>query len=376
MTSKPVEQTSDKPATHAQQTASFVKYGMIASLLLACIAIALSYVVWLRAQQQLHTSQQLQQQQLQVISSSSANQRAELNQRMKNLAWRLDENTSQTSSQRALQQANYFVRLANMTLSFGHNIESTQKLLKQADASIRHADDPALNQARQALLADISQLHNEHTIDVTGSLLLLNQIMQQVESLPVIPNQIQAIKSATPKTDATTTGWRGKLDQALIQLKSLVIIREHTNSTNPLIGPQQFKLVKSSVAWQLMQAQWAILHQSNDLYQQTLSNAISWLNTAHQQNPKGIETIVKQLKQLSVENASPEYPDLIKTLKLIDTTRQQLNNTPAQEKQPAASNSASNPSDTKLPNKTNKTLDNSKNPLKKLLPKSNKAVEI
>ncbi len=376
MTSKPVDQTSDKPATCAQQTTSFVKYGMIASLLLACIAIALSYVVWLRAQQQLHTSQHLQQQQLQVISSSSANQRAELNQRMKNLAWRVDENTSQTSSQRALQQANYFVRLANMTLSFSHNIESTQKLLKQADASIRRADDPALNQTRQALLADISQLHNEHTIDVTGSLLMLNQIMKQVVALPVIPAELLTAHPIAVQASHTQNGWRDKLNKALMQLKSLVVIRQHTDNTNPLIGPQQFKLVKSSVVWQLMQAQWAILHQSNDLYQQTLSNAIQWLNTAQQQNPKGIETIIKQLKQLSVENASPEYPDLIKTLKLIDTTRQQLNNATVQTKQHSAADAVTHPIDTKLPKKIDKAPDSSKSTLKKLLPKANKAVEI
>ncbi len=381
-TNTPKKPSKDKKEHKAGGSQSFAKWGVVLSIVLALIAIALSYVIWVRSQQQWHTSQLQLQSQWQSNNQQSANSLATMNAKVQQLSHRVNEASSQSASVRALNEASYFVRLANMNLNFNRNQLSASRLLKQADQQIVIADNPALDAVRQQLLTNISQLKNNHYIDATAVLLQLNQLIKQVMALKVIPNTLP--KDKPVKNEPIPSGWKSGLNHAWTQLKSLVVIRHQNQDIEPLLKPEQFNFLKDNIALQLVEAQWAILHQSNKLYQQALQNAIDWLKQYDNHNQAAVGPIVSELKSLKQQNAKPDYPNLLDTLKTISTSKQSLGETAM----PAAAPKPSKPLPSILStNKTPKVMqkgglknENKKESeppsLKKLLPKTNKSVEI
>lgn len=358
----------------------YAKWGIIASIVLAVIAIALSYTVWVRGQQQNQQSQLSLSHQMQVLSQQNATQLANMRHQVQSLSQRVANAASQSASVRGLNEASYFVRMANLNLSFNRNPKIAAELLKRADQQLQQANNPALNSARQAILGNISQLTDQKHIDVTTTLLQMNHLIDQVMQLQVIPNSMPKSTNSDAQT-TTTKGWHSSLNHAWQQLKSLVVIRHQANNIEPLLSPEQFILLKNNVAWQLIQAQWAVLHQSDKLYQQNLSNAARWLSAYDNHNQADIGPIVNQIKHLQQQNANPMYPDLLATLKLINNTKQQLQQpgAPRQEAKPANDTHLMTIQQPNQPAETAKRNDqraDQPSTLKKLLPKTNKSVEI
>lgn len=360
-------------ATNKNHGCPFTKWAMIGCVVLSLIAIALSAIVWVRSNQMTSQAQAGISQQLQVQGQHIANQLAQTHSRLKTLALRVSENASLSDSQRRLNAADYFVRLANLNLSFNQNPITATKLLKRADHQLQLANNPSLNTVRQALLSDISALRDQRHIDITATLLQLNQLINHVLDLKVIPNKLPQ-HTPTQDNSANTKGWRHGLNHAWQQIRSLVVIRHQDQGTEPLLSPKQFQAMKMNIAWQLMQAQWAVLHQSNTLYQQSLHNASKWLSQYQNHNQADVGAIVTQLKHLSSQNASPNYPKLLKTLQLIQTTKQQLSE-PQSSSAPQLKLQPAKPAE-----QTKQTGNTQTKPsvpdLKKLLPKTNKSVEI
>lgn len=356
----------------------FTKWAMIGCVVLSLIAIALSAIVWVRSNQMNTQAQAGISQQLQIQGQHIANQLAQTRNRLKTLSLRVSENASLTESQRRLNAADYFVRLANLNLSFNQNPITATKLLKRADYQLQQANNPALNSVRQAVLSNISALRDQRHIDVTATLLQLNQLVDRVLTLKIIPTKLPN-SSGNRTANSEKKGWKHGLDQAWQQIRSLVVIRHQDQGAEPLLSPKQFQTMKLNIAWQLMQAQWAVLHQSNTLYQQSLHNAIKWLTQYQNHNQADASALITQLQHLSSQNAAPNYPSLLKTLQLIQTTKQQIT-------QPeSAKNAAATPLLTLTPS-TPKKADNNTSPsksttekapsIKKLLQKTNKSVEI
>ncbi|MDF1795513.1 MAG: uroporphyrinogen-III C-methyltransferase [Coxiellaceae bacterium] len=360
----------------------YAKWGIILSVVLALLAIALSWVIWVRSQQQWSQSQQQLHSQLQTLNQQNATTFANMTSKVSQLTRRVNEAASQSGSMRALNQADYFVRMANLSLNFSHNPLTASRILQQADQQLVNADNPALNPVRQQILADIGKLTNQNHIDVTSTLLQLNQLIDQVIKLKVIPNGLPA--KSTNKQEKMPSDWRGGLNHAWKQLKSLVVIRHQDQNIVPLLTPERFNFLKENISLQLVEAQWAVLHQSNALYQQSLINAVNWLNKYDNHNQASVGPIIKQLEKLAKLNAKPNYPNLLDTLKLIETTKQQLhqpghdNTSPATKaatpKQTLPSILSEKSSSTTEPTKA-KPKDDTPS-LKKLLPKTNKSVEI
>ncbi|MDF1760677.1 MAG: uroporphyrinogen-III C-methyltransferase [Coxiellaceae bacterium] len=371
---------TNKPKPEKKGGCPYAKWGIILSVVLALIAIALSWVIWVRSQQQWSQSQQQLHTQLQTLNQQNATTFANISTKVTQLARRVSAAASQSASVRALNQADYFVRMANLNLNFNHNPLAASRILQQADQQLLNADNPALNPVRQKILADIGRLANESHIDVTSTLLQLNELIKQVMKLKVIPNNLPS--KAADKQEKIPNDWRGGLNHAWKQLKSLVVIRHQNQNIEPLLTPAQFGFLKDNISLQLVEAQWAVLHQSNKLYQQTLKNAITWLNQYDNHNQASVGPIIKQLDTLAKQNAEPDYPNLLDTMKLIDATKQQLHQPNSHEptktsapKQTLPSILSNNDTSQKASPKKVKPQDSTPS-LKKLLPKTNKSVEI
>ncbi len=285
-------------------------------LLILCIIAALGYF-FNRAWQMQQTvdlleknlsaaSSELQQQQQTISSLQSALQS-------------LSQPQAHTS--RALAEAEYMVQLAQLNLTFEGNVDAVLRLLKGADAQLAPLNDPMLLPIRQLISNHITTLETANRPDLAGTIVRLNTLSQLINQLPIVATQIT--KSSNENNTTTTSNastasfWQRGLDSVGHALKEMVVVRRSHQPAQPLISPEQQVYLTENIQLQLSQAQWAVLHQQPQIYQQSLSQALRWVQQYFVPTAPQTQQAVNALTELQKVDIKPNYPDLTDLLKAL-----------------------------------------------------------
>lgn len=218
-----------------------------------------------------------------------------------------------------LAEVNYLVRLANYNLSYGRDVPAAIALLQTADQRLAQLNAPALNQIRQQLANNITSLQAAGKLDMVGILAKISALQLQVKQLPLIapPTFAAAATNKTTDSDKTQPVWRRAFDHSLATLKELVIVRHHQQPIEPLLDSEQFMYLHQNLQLQLQQAQWAVLHGQQDVYQNSLQQAADWVEkyfaSASPQTTAFIQTI-NQLQKINIQPALPDMTALLNSL--------------------------------------------------------------
>ena len=128
-------------------------------------------------------------------------------------------------------------------------------------------------------------------------------------------------------------------------LKEVVVVRHIEQPVAPLLPPQQQVYLTQNIQLQLSCAQWALLHQQQQVYQQCLAQANGWIAQYFVQSAPATQSVLAALTELRKVDAKPALPDLSQTLEQIRNQLAQpakLNPAPNQE-QPAVHQPPANP---------------------------------
>lgn len=223
------------------------------------------------------------------------------------------------------EEAKHLVNTAQFTMVFDRNYDLALRELTAADQKLQETNDPSLNPIRQEINNAVVSLNAIPKIDLSGLAMRINAISNQVSSLsalPVISHQNKVITS-----QSKTTNWKEKFWATLESLRGIISIRRLSESVKPLVSPEQQVYLVENIRLQLSQAQWALLHQEPDLYQQALSSAKNDLQKYYSMNPTGANLInmIVQLQQVNIKPAVPDVSNIITLLqRYIDTTSQTM----------------------------------------------------
>lgn len=222
---------------------------------------------------------------------------------------------------RALSEAEYLVKLASLDLNFEGNVPLAIHLLNTADQQLAELNDPTLNKVRQTLVEDITTLQAAPALDLSGLVLKINAIGQQLNQLPLIA---QSIKQA-PKTSESTelpaikqSMWHRGLESVGTAFKDMVVVRRIDRPQEPLLLPEQRSYLLLNIQLKLSQAQWAALHQQPEIYRQNLQQAKAWIQQYFLQNSSATQNVINGLSELEKINVKPTLPDLTRSLKQIE----------------------------------------------------------
>lgn len=261
---------------------------------------------------------------------------------------RLQNLLQQTASHRqqwALEEIEYMIRLANLNLTLGQNYDQTLRLLKIADKNLATIENPELDEVRQALANDITQLSAAPDVDLVGLVAKIDSISNQVQKLSVLPNKKFTKNLATDKKapdDANT--WRQHVDKTMKNLRSMFVVRKLDGPIMPLLTPAQLVYLKENIRLKLSQAEWAALHHEPALYKQNLQIASEWLNHYKNHDMAAVKSLQAQLVELEKVNVKPERPKVLASLtqiasKLGDV---EMPTTPTPTLKPSPSSTTSN----------------------------------
>lgn len=232
---------------------------------------------------------------------------------------------SSSNRQWIIGEAEYLTRLAQLQLSINHDPAAALRLLKSADQDLASLNDDRLQPARLSLNRDIQKLQAITPVDIGGIIKRLNTISAKVADMPIEPRtQFTPAPEATTSPDKNTnqknsnqgstastapvTGY----EAAIAGLKKLVIIKKLTAAPEMASSMDEINYAKEHIRLKISQAEWAVLHKNQEVYQQNISLAqtlLGKLPASDNQKPI-ISRIINQLQQLKKEPIFAKTPDL------------------------------------------------------------------
>ncbi|HEV2523523.1 MAG TPA: uroporphyrinogen-III C-methyltransferase [Gammaproteobacteria bacterium] len=252
---------------------------------------------------------------LETNLNNQINQTTDLNRQIGGLANRL------SNDQRTYKVAEiaYLVKMANLRLTTQHDVTSALILLKQANQEINALNDPEMETFREALVKNITDLQAITPVDMEGLSDKLTQLQTDIPTLSILvaPKPNTSILENTPH-QAQKKWWDRAWDNIRASLKQLVVITHQSEDIPAMMTPDQQIYLQENLQLLIMQAQWSALNHNNALYQSSLKQAKDWVNKYYVQNSANTQTFLKSLDDLIALNLSPDFPDLTRSLTLIN----------------------------------------------------------
>lgn len=215
-----------------------------------------------------------------------------------------------------LLKVRYYLELAQINAHWNDNQDITKALLKEADALLQEAPLQQLFPIRQAIALEISQLQSFPIIDKAGLLSQLDAASNLVNNLPLAQslNDPSRDVSNSPELSETKNQWQNSLQL----LKKLVIVRYHDSDIKPQFSPFHQALMKDSIRLYFQQAEWAVLHANNHLYQQALTQALVKIKALFDLKETSTQGLIKEIQALQAIDLHSKKPDIHHSLMLLN----------------------------------------------------------
>ena len=100
-------------------------------------------------------------------------------------------------------------------------------------------------------------------------------------------------------------------------LRDLVVVRQLDQPIATLLTDDQQANVNLHVMALLQQAQWAVLHQDQTVYQLSLLKTQQMVNRYFMVDQTATQSMLINLKKLSALTIAPQYPDISQTVVVV-----------------------------------------------------------
>ena len=326
-TNSPVNNSRRK----AKPSSWWIRIGVLFSLLVAIVAVASCYWLYLQLSQQSQGQTQLEQsiteqvtqnkslkyelqqtvmasnkrfgtlEQQQLNDTKAYAKLAELQQSNKQLQERVAVIAQRSPNHWMASEAEYLVRMAGRKLWLENDPQTAIGLLQSADERISAMKDPALTLLRKALAEDIIKVNALKTTDITNTIFDLDNIINDVEGLPL--NRVDENFTENKNTQAVTDSiddWQQNLATTWHDLTDgFITIRKRTTDLEPLLSPEQQWYLVENIRNKLLQAQLALYRFDQVNYQQSIALADKWLQQYFDLTDPKTKAIIASLDKLA-----------------------------------------------------------------------------
>lgn len=206
-----------------------------------------------------------------------------------------------------LLKARHYLELAQINAHWTKDQETTIAMLQEADSLLKNISDNDIFTIRQKLAQEIVQLQSLPKIDVPGILGQLDALEDLSFKLPLMK---PLVLSSPPSKESKPLNWKEALRENLRSLGHLIVIRRHDTEMEAFLFPYQQKLALESIQFNLAEAQWAVLHRNQKIYQLALIQAIKKIKRSFNKEESSTKTLLEQLGQLQQQTLSLSLPAL------------------------------------------------------------------
>ncbi|MDH3533349.1 MAG: uroporphyrinogen-III C-methyltransferase [Gammaproteobacteria bacterium] len=215
-----------------------------------------------------------------------------------------------------LAEAEYYMQIANAQLQLAGNPHLAALALGMADERIVQLADPALTDVRRALADELAALELMEKPDIEGVTLTLASLARVVDALPL--RQASNDKAAD---GAAAESEQGGIGRAWASIKGAFTgLVEHTapgESAVPFITPEAEYFLRTNLTLQLQSARLALLRGEQAVFEQSLDDATSWLETYFDAGSAQVSSALQTIYELRDGLFDVSTPDISESLRLL-----------------------------------------------------------
>ncbi len=244
------------------------------------------------------------------------------------------QDISKNRDEWALSEIEQVLSTASQQLQLAGNVQGALIALQNADRSLSRSDKPQFITIRRAIARDIEKLRALPSVDQPGMALRLDNVISQIDNLPLLSDEKPAEPIAPSRVNAPAAGktaapaertlaqravetWRNWSHEMWDDIRQLIRVRTVDNPDALMLSPSESYFVRENLKLRLLNARLALLSRNEGTFRDDI-------NTAQQQLVKYFDTKARStqaaqalLRQVQANNVTIDVPDLSESLNAV-----------------------------------------------------------
>jgi uroporphyrin-3 C-methyltransferase len=259
-----------------------------------------------------------------TIDTAIAEQQSRLESTEQSLIESLNRVANQappTQEEWKVAELEYLLRIANHRVLMEKDADGALRLLQTADAMLAELDDFGMHEVRAQLAEEILSLKRLGQNDVQGLFLRLEAVKRNLSGLPLdVPEYLQAAPAESVAIAEEEAGQRSPLAALAEAMGTYFKVRELRTELKPLLAPEEVTYLEMNLRLMVEQAQLAALRGEADIFEQSIDNAIDWLNDHLDAQAPEVSALVSELTAVRQISVVREMPDITGSLRALIAT--------------------------------------------------------
>ncbi|QJE02960.1 hypothetical protein HH212_25700 [Massilia forsythiae] len=284
---------------------------------------------------------------LESRAAESQNQQAALQQ--------MYQDVSKNRDEWALTEIEQVLSTASQQLQLAGNVQGALIALQNADRSLSRSDKPQFITIRRAIARDIEKLKALPSVDQAGIALRLDNVIAQIDGLPLLSDEKPAQPSAPSRVNGGARGavaaparpagagspaagspaagspaaeepglgrrmaetLRNWSHEMWDDMRQLVRVRTVDTPEALMLSPSESYFVRENLKLRLLNARLALLSRNEGTFRDDLGNAQEMLVKYFDTRARSTQVAQALLRQVQANNVSIDVPDLSESLNAV-----------------------------------------------------------
>jgi uroporphyrin-III C-methyltransferase len=337
-----VTDTATDAGAHPRAQVLVVRGVMYLFLVVAGVALASSVVLWQKLsniQEQLARQSQdagtnavearTLARQAQEIARETATRQSLIESRLNEVSLQrtqieeLMQSLSRSRDENLVVDIESSLRLAQQQAQLTGSVEPLLAELRSADKRLDRAAQPRLTRVRAAIARDIDRVRAASVTDVPGLLVKLEELIRQVDDLPLVNAVGNAAAQAAPPRPAASkplVWWERLLEDVRGEARSLVRVSRIDQPEAVLVAPDHAFFLRENLKLKLLNARLGVLARQVDSARADVTSALAALRKYFDPASRKTQVAVALLQQVQTQLRTVDLPRIDETLAVLATT--------------------------------------------------------
>jgi uroporphyrin-3 C-methyltransferase len=247
----------------------------------------------------------------------------------------LYQDLSKNRDEWALAEIEQVLSTASQQLQLAGNVPGALIALANADRTLSRADKPQFITIRRAIAKDTEKLKALPGIDMAGLALRIDNVIAQVDTLPMLSDHKPVAPSELARKNAPANGkpapapnalttrlqqlWSGWTGEMWDEIRQLIRVRSVDTPEALMLSPGESYFLRENLKLRLLNARLALLSRNEAAFRSDLATAQDMLVKYFDARARSTQSAQAALRQVQANNLSIEMPTLADSLNAVRT---------------------------------------------------------
>jgi uroporphyrin-3 C-methyltransferase/uroporphyrinogen III methyltransferase/synthase len=253
------------------------------------------------------------------------------------------QDLSKNRDEWALAEIEQVLSTASQQLQLAGNVQGALIALANADRSLSRSDKPQFINIRRAIARDMEKLKALPAVDMAGVALRLDNVIAQVDTLPLLSDEKPALPAAGTPAPASapkarggkhpaapapvpaepTLGervgatWRNWSREMWDDIRQLIRVRSVDTPEALMLSPGEQYFLRENLKLRLLNARLALLSRNESTFRADLNTAQETLLKYFDTRARATQAAQAALRQVQANNVAIDMPDLADSLNAV-----------------------------------------------------------